>query len=165
MHSLYFAILGRRHAKSSKQARYYASQRLRELGFVDNEDHLFGSGKCDWFVIGGRWSGELQIIQLGGWKEFYRLRSTGNAKDTPQDIQNTWGKMGGKYNCPISRDRYNKLGYSDDAIVLTMKRVELLKNTRSDVQYVDFDHGCEREMLDLSSEDVGRWCVVIDYHC
>ena len=57
MHFRFLATCDRDTAETSEEARAYVLDTLLEEGFVG--EGRWGGGLCDWFVIGGRWSGEL----------------------------------------------------------------------------------------------------------
>lgn len=79
MHHRYFVLTDKANAKTSLQARTYVESWLNEEGFA-GEGTRFSSSFCDWFVIGGRWSGELvkrfldqEKLKLF-WEEFERQK-------------------------------------------------------------------------------------------
>lgn len=57
-HYLYFVLIDKKDASNSKEAREQATDELDNNGFVYSGGY-FGGGKCDCYVIGGRWSGFL----------------------------------------------------------------------------------------------------------
>ena len=57
MHTRFLVTFGKEEADDSRSAREYVNNLLVEEGFVGAG--RWGSGLCDWFVIGGRWSGTL----------------------------------------------------------------------------------------------------------
>ena len=63
MHSLYYVVIPKKGIKNSKEAKQRASQTLMDNNFSGSEGY-FGGGKADWFVVGGRWSGELTKLLL-----------------------------------------------------------------------------------------------------
>ena len=58
MHFRFFVTFEKGAAKTSHEAREYVLYTLHEECF-SYSDGRWGGGMCDWFVIGGRWSGEL----------------------------------------------------------------------------------------------------------
>lgn len=58
-----FLTFSKNDAENSEDARDLATDFLNFNGFVGN-DKKYSSGVADWFVIGGRWSGELTRIHL-----------------------------------------------------------------------------------------------------
>src|SRR5262245_12379832 len=57
MHYRFLVTCERDVAETSVEARAYVLDTLRQEGFVG--ESRWGGGLCDWFVIGGRWSGDL----------------------------------------------------------------------------------------------------------
>ena len=61
MHSLYFVILDNKGIEDSSHAKDKVLQILEKEKFCDC-DAFFQSGKADWFLIGGRWTGILDSV-------------------------------------------------------------------------------------------------------
>ena len=61
-HYLYFVLVDKSTAKDSKEARESATEGLDNNDFVFSGGY-FGGGRCDYFVIGGCWSGVLSNIE------------------------------------------------------------------------------------------------------
>jgi hypothetical protein len=133
MHSLYFLIFDKEKIKDSRQAKAKALQILEEERFCDCET-FFQSGKADWFVFGGRWTGILD-----------------NFSDLDQEQKkikpsNFWGAENDAK--ILDENLFNELKkkFPDVEIFDANIRDEfLLKNL-------------EKEQA------IGRWLVVIDYH-
>ncbi len=137
MHYKAFALFPAAEAKSSRQARRYVYDKLSEgPGFVlrtegskvyDREPHI-----CDWFQIGGRWSGTLypnhvrleffhqvdQLLPNAAEVEYYtdEFISANRRK-----IEHIWKQVGGKYRSPLTRDSSYPYGEKDDACILTQQ--------------------------------------------
>ena len=92
----------------------------------------YGNGDVwDWFVIGGRWSGNLNTLS----KTFYEkakvlfeqaypneanpFLSTKMVNEQAQGLQEIWESIGGKDQNPYSRSGYVNYGFEDDCIPLT----------------------------------------------
>jgi len=179
MHYLYFVKVGREEAKTSREAINRAESILNNNGFVSSEGH-WGGGKCDWFVMGGRWSGTLSGLAVKG--NFFEavhklLASKSNAaaerrylldaeiKEYAEDIKKLWLDMGGTNLNPYARNSYNADGLDDDAAILTADNIAALKAKHpDDVEYYDSDAHEEKPLSSLSPEDIGDWLVVVDYH-
>lgn len=83
----------------------------------------------DWYVIGGRWSGNLNDAT----KKFYEEAEKIFSKEYPTEkfisvkmveeqkdnLQSTWEKLGGKLTNPYNRNRYEIEGYNDDCLPLS----------------------------------------------
>ena len=61
MHGVLYVCLPRSQARSSLQARKKVCEYLTEEGF-DNQRRF--SGHCDYFSVGGRYSGRLSLLRL-----------------------------------------------------------------------------------------------------
>jgi len=128
-------------AKNSIQARRYAAQTLDEQGFVHPNDR-WGSSMADWFVIGGRWSGELSRhtwakhiteemdaleknhdVQV--WGAFYGDEEKQRTQcELAERFQQMWDAAAPRAfrGIPIQRDTYKADGYEDDAMLLSQER-------------------------------------------
>jgi hypothetical protein len=164
-------------AKNSTQARRYAAQTLDAQGFAGDY------AMADWFVIGGRWSGELS---RHSWAK--RISAEMDALEREHGVQ-VWGAFYGDeekqreqrelaerfqamWNAtapcafrgiPIQRDTYKADGYEDDAMLLSEELYNVLltefRGQHRSEYHVDLDGE------DVSPEMVGRkWLVVADYH-
>jgi len=175
MHCIYFVLVDSDTAKTSEQARVFTHSMLQEEGFVDGG--YFGGGIADWFVIGGRWSGELQAAKLGidfdtvaemliHPKSDFGL-STDEIEAHGLELQKAWTKAGGQGTHPYSRDSYQEYGYDDDAIILDTALAENLKRKWKDTKDIDvFNHNDYDtfNLHKLTEEHNGNWLVVVDYH-
>src|SRR5262249_14998085 len=66
MHYLMLITLATEPGETSEQARHRAYGLLvDDTSFVGEGGGRFGSPLCDWFVIGGRWSGYLRKTLMG----------------------------------------------------------------------------------------------------
>jgi hypothetical protein len=164
-------------AKNSPQARRYAAQTLDTKGFVGDY------AMADWFVIGGRWSGELSRHT---WAK--RISAEMDALERTHDVQ-VWGAFYGDEDkqreqreladrfqaiwnaaapcafrgIPIQRDTYQVYGYEDDAMLLSQELYDALLHEYAGQQQSEYHTDLDRE--DISPEMVGRkWLVVVDYH-
>jgi hypothetical protein len=179
MHYLYFVKVQKDEATSAREAINRAQSILDEEDFVAGEGY-WGGGKCDWYVMGGRWSGELSGLSIEG--DFYEevlkfVRSKeGNRKDFgwvsvsdckkyADEIQKLWLALGGKNANPYARDCYKRDGLEDDAVILSPEIIAAVKEKwRDEVEYYDSDSFEEKNLSALSNEDIGHWLVAVDYH-
>lgn len=175
MHYLYFVKIGK--AKNSADARKRAQNELEHNGFVGDGGY-FGGGKSDWFVIGGRWSGELQELLMK--KEYHAElkkvcpmenewgHTTDEKKKHAKQFQTVWEKLGGKGKNPYARSQYDVDGYEDDATKITaalLKAIQKHKDYKeAEVEVFDADNMDEYAVKDLKKSDIGKWLVVVDYH-
>ena len=63
MHYRFLVTFNKDEAETSEDARSYVTDYLHEHGFAG--EGRWGGGLADWFVIGGRWSGELSRHSWG----------------------------------------------------------------------------------------------------
>lgn len=194
MHYVAYVLVSETDAKTSLEAREEVMRELENDSTFINEGGRFSSPVCDWFRIGGRWSGELYPKQLR--QEFYRQVDQLKSGDKPgwysenfidknrEQLDALWQKLGGKHASPLTRDQSEWLGYEDDAKLLDRELAEelngFLQNTD---EYVNDEEHCilrkrnwlEPVVISLDSEAlfelndfnnlVGKyWVVVIDYH-
>lgn len=183
MHNLAYALLPIEEADSSQKAREVVYDYLiNDPSFVDIGDlsYMYWSPRCDWFKIGGKWSGKLNSqnildeffrkakdLQEGNSFEGYLRDFITKNQDTLEKI---WDDLGGMYGNPLSRDVYGCYGYEDDARIMDEEIAEKIKMLgQSDIS----ENG---RLLDCSSDNcyweindakelIGKaWVVVIDYH-
>lgn len=175
MHFLYYVVLNKEHAENSAEARKHANSTLEENNF-SNQEGYWAQGKSDWYVIGGRWSGNLQSIQFK--KDFFKEAekkyskskwglSTEEVKKHDKELQALWESFGGKGTNPYARDSYEHEGYDDDAQLITKELITAFKKHhkgKQSVELFDADNYEESMTKDLTKDDIGRWIVVVDYH-
>ena len=121
------------------------SDTLTEEGFA-NQDGRWNYGPADWFLVGGRWSGELAKIEAGlSWKDLVnhlesclteeekknhddRFINSEHLKAHKKELDIWWQKKTkSKSLHPWSRSSYNG-GYSDDSIRLNQKLYDYFSN-------------------------------------
>ena len=182
MHYRYLVTCKSAAAKNSTEARRYVETTLMQDG-CSIPDIWWGSGMADWFVIGGRWSGELS---RRSWAK--RITEEMDALEKSHGVQ-VWGAYYGDEEkqriqrelarrfqqiwdaaapctfrgIPIQRDTYKDYGYEDDAMLLSQELYDALlyeyRGQRASEYHTDLDGD------DVSPAMVGRkWLVVVDYH-
>jgi len=185
VHYRMFVTFDKGNAKTSKEARDYAYDTLLNDSGFSSEGSRFGSPVCDWFVIGGRWSGLLSTVSWG--KKLYKqirkmekeadiqIRGCHYGSEEKRGEQTTLKEkvetlyeeaLPKRYKGLLTYDRssYAQYGYEDDAMVLTKELYEAcLKDHEGEdcdgEHYVDLDFDC------VGPEMVGKkWLVVVDYH-
>lgn len=159
---------------TSDDARQKAWQTLLNDPSFCGEGGRFGTPLCDWFVIGGRWSGLLSETLIGepfkaaviarfpematAWWPYNLLEKHGAELDA------LWREHGGTSPSPYGRDTTGDVGYPDDAMPIC---------TRLYTALLAAYHGQDTvngEFADLDGEAadpsfIGRkWLVVVDYH-
>ena len=181
MHYLYYVIIDE--AKNSQEAREYVRQELENQNFASDSNRFFGSSKADWFVIGGRWSGNLQkTMLLAGklqGKDFFKeierrnlfeksekeknWTTSADVEKYKDKLQALWEEIGGVDVNPYNRDNYNHTGYDDDAMKITPELLAELKKEK-EVEVYLADAPDETLANELDKEVLGKWIVVVDYH-
>lgn len=170
MHYLYFVCFPGNEAETSQDARTIARDILNNEGFANMEGY-FSSGKADWFVVGGRWTGILIEI-LGKVPKFdekhVQERIQENIKNKKFKNKKEKEKWIQSEILSYYRDTYTEVGYDDDAAILTKELIDALKNFDPKFKMKEceiFEQGeGESVVNDLSDKDIGKWIVVIDYH-
>lgn len=163
--------------KNSLEVRRETLSTLQEQGFSAQEK--FCSGPADWFVIGGRWSGELTKVFLNPllWKVCLEAIQEENSliHDTEEERKRA-DKIFKKYFpknlrlIPLFRDSYKPLGFEDDAMIvdknLWKKLIKDMLKECNDDYYKDSLIYLEDSVSSLNEKDVvdKMYAVVIDYH-
>lgn len=183
MHFRFLVTCEQDAAETSEAARDYVLDTLLEEGFCG--EGRWGGGLCDWFVIGGRWSG---ILSYATWAKdlMERIYAEEAANDVQvrgchygelmahkrplqeelcKKFQQMWdAEAPAAYvGIPYDRDNYKRDGYADDAMLLTQELYDALLK--------DYEGKEESEYhADLEYEPVApamirkKWLVVVDYH-
>jgi hypothetical protein len=136
MHS--FVKLKKERTATPEEAIAEVQNELNSNRFA-GDSGFFGESKCDWYVVGGRWSGQLQQAHLG--IDFYAevkksMPAAQSASQSDARAQDLWEELGGKGNIPFGRDQYAQSGATDDAAPLT---AEMLKSFRKNEYYRDVE--------------------------
>jgi len=155
-----------------------ARQAVYDILIADNsfisEGGRFGHSLCDWFVVGGRWSGLFTETLLGQeYQDALAALRASFARMSPSEenrelhrkaAEALWCEHGGSGMRPETRDSYEELGYSDDAVLVTQPLYAAFLADYQDrggdsQEYVDLDGD------EVQTDFVGRkWLVVVDYH-
>lgn len=98
MHSLYFVKLPKDKAKNAEEAIMVAESFLEENSFAVQEG-MWSGGKCDWYEVGGRWSGLFTEFQ--DWYKDFSKQVESLAKEKYGDMEDilnvhSYGKGGKK---------------------------------------------------------------------
>jgi hypothetical protein len=180
MHYLMLITIAMSPGATSEDERCRAYSRLLEDdSFCRDGGGRFGSPVCDWFVIGGRWSGLLQETPLGDAyqaafnKEFPDMASgyfPARLVDERRDALNQlWRQFGGRGDNPVTRSSYGQRGCGDDAMLVDQALYgHFLKSLAGKPSCLD-DQSPQR-FADLDGDDVDetfigrKWLIVVDYH-
>lgn len=189
MHYLYYgAIKKSKEINTPKKAKDEVNNILDSNSFASSEGGYWGGSKADWYVMGGRWSGHLQEIQLDKWSEKAQALI---AKDKPEgekkwisiadtdkyakELQALWEELGGTGTNTYNRDQYRYSGSDDDSVLLDEKLYKaLLKDSKKDKEeeveiavmnegYVD-EETTIRNFLKMKDIIGNYYIVVVDYH-
>lgn len=175
MHHLLLVTLALTKGDTSLEARMSARSKLMDDDSFCGEGGRFGCPLCDWFVIGGRWSGFLQRQLLGqGYEDAFNTEFPDFAAEYIPDslisqhrasLDQFWRRSGGRDRHPLTRTGYEELGYDDDAMLINRTLYDRLLT-----QYAGQEFGGDSEFADLDGELVDesfigrKWLVVVDYH-
>jgi hypothetical protein len=180
MHHLMLITIAMSPGATSEDARCRAYSRLVEdASFCGDGGARFGSPLCDWFVIGGRWSGLLQETLLGdayqaAFRQEFPKMAAGYFPallvDKHRDALNRlWKQFGGAGDNPVTRSSYEELGCDDDALLVDPSLYgHFLKPLAG--KSICLDGESSHRFADLDNDDVeeafiGRkWLIVVDYH-
>src|SRR5262245_12678689 len=167
--------------ETSEQAREYVHEKLLSDESFCGDGGRFGSPFADWFVIGGRWSGELsragwakkltkdieQLEKQAGVEVWGTSYPDGEMQMKQDELRKTieWlyqkqlpKELKGK-GLIYDRDVYKEFGYEDDAMLVTDTFYNaLLKEYEGKNEYVD-DQWHSVEFIDLDYEDVNPDCI------
>ena len=175
MHFLLYVCLPTNEAKTSLQARKKVFCYLCKENFIHNGRFC---GLCDYFLVGGRYSGMLNVLRLKHqhphkYKQY--LTQSHAALDAKQ-VYKVFKKCFPDYNGKnlFYRNNFRVHGYPDDAQIIDEVLFAELKHGFSDeVSFglpfekpnVIFTDLCEDEWPVDAKSEVGRhWVVLIDYH-
>ena len=176
MHGVLYVCLPRSQARSSLLARKKVCEYLTEEGF-DNQRRF--SGHCDYFSVGGRYSGRLSLLRLRHEhpKQFDRFWKRYWMKDISEEeaerlFRQTLPEYKGKL--PINRGSVGFDGAPDDAQIMDEALSQQLKagfSTSVDYSYeiaepnvICTEDSDEFEWPTTGEEATKLWVVVIDYH-
>jgi hypothetical protein len=176
MHGVLYVCLPRSQGRSSLQARKKVCEYLTEEGC---DTQLRFSGHCDYFSVGGRYSGRLGLLRLrqGQPKAFARFWQSYWMKDISEEeakrlFRQTFPKYRGKL--PFNRGSVGFEGAPDDAQIMNEALFQQLKSGFGDVVDYSFEINepnviCTEDTDDFewpkTGEEAARsWVVVIDYH-
>jgi|SRR5579872_486436 len=175
MHGVLYVCLPRSQARSSLQARKKVCEYLTQEGF---DTQLRFSGHCDYFSVGGRYSGRLSLLRLRQeqpnqfdwfWKRYWM-------KDMGEEAERLFRQAFPEYRekLPINRGSVGFDGASPGAQIIDEALFQQLKAGFGDV--VDYSYEinkpniiCTEDTDDFewpkTSEEAAKlWVVVIDYH-
>lgn len=174
MHALLCVCLPRSQARTSLQARKKVCKYLNEEGFAAD---LRFAGLCDYFCVGGGWSGWLTLLRLKyehpkQFREFWKkFRPEASDKAKERLFREAFPTFRG--DCPVNRDRTEFYGMPDDAQVMDeplfaqLKRgfseeVRFSGTAKPNVIFADDLDDCDWPKT--AKEGAQFWVVIVDYH-
>lgn len=165
-------------ADTSQQARISVFDELSSDATFCGQIGWFGVPVCDWFVIGGRWSGMLAETQMGKpfrdalinrFPEMADKWSPHSLADSHRkELDAIWQSHGGVGSSPYTRSEAGEFGHEDDALLLTAELYDQLLGTFEGKCLLADDGHCQ--YLDIQSEPLmpdaigSKWLVIVDYH-
>lgn len=175
MHGVLYVCLPRSEARRSLQARKKVCEYLNDEGFAQD---LRFAGHCDYFSVGGHYSGLLSLLRLRHEhpKAFNRFWKRYSGKATSQEAEALFRELFPKYQgkLPINRERVGFDGKPDDAQIMDDPLFQQLKagfGTVVDYSYeinepnvIFADDTYDDEWPKTGEEGAKYWVVVIDYH-
>lgn len=179
MHYLMLATLTALAGETSAEARDRVYDQLLDDPSFCGDGGRFSSSLCDWFVIGGRWSGLLAETLLGDaykaafaaeFPEFANGYYPASLAETHRDRLNQfWQQCGGTGDHPVARNSHKHYGCDDDAQMVDHALYRhFLSQYRGESSRKEFSDTCK--FADLDGDDVDenfigrKWLIVIDYH-
>lgn len=175
MHAVLYVCLPRSQGRDSMDARKKVCDYLTEEGF----DTLFRfSGRCDYFSVGGRWSGRLTLLRLRHeqpkvFDRFWRrLKTVEAAEEAEALFRKAFPDFQGML--PLNRDDTEFEGQPDDAQIMDRPLFDQLRAGFGDD--VDYSYEIDTPNVICTEDDedfkwpktakqaANFWVVVIDYH-
>jgi hypothetical protein len=174
MHAVLYVCLPRSLARSSMQARKKVCEYLTQEGF---DTQLRFSGRCDYFKVGGRWSGHLSLLRLQ-WeqpRQMARFWKRYETISTDEEAQALFREMFPEYRgkIPVGRNPHGHLnGFPDDAQIMDEPLFQQLKagfneevTMEKQPNVIFTDNPDDDFEWPRTAEEAARfWVVVIDYH-
>jgi hypothetical protein len=179
MHHLMLVTLSLPDSDNSADARGSAYDQLSNDDSFVGEGGRFGSPLCDWFVIGGRWSGKLRKALLGQpyqdaldqeFPEFTKgYFPSSLVQKHKAGLDQLWQRLGGTGMHPLLRSGYDDHGADDDAMPVDQFLYDhFLKSYAGCTENIGDDK--LPDFADLDGDEVSesfiarKWLVVVDYH-
>lgn len=192
MHYLYYtAIKKDKEITDNKKAIEQAQQALDNGNFAGHEGY-WGGSKADWYVMGGRWSGNLQEIKLKNWdkkareliesgkpKKDRNFISTADIEKNAVELQKLWVKLGGTGTNVWNRDQYKHDDSDDDCMLINDTLYKALvksvtkkkpKDLWGEVEVAVIEDGCVSDETTLreflkDKKIINKYFIaVVDYH-
>ena len=159
MHYLMLVTTALPDGATSENARWTVHDALLHDGSFCGDGGRFGSPLCDWFVIGGRWSGLLRKTLLG---DAYKAASSQLVDQGIDALDQLWQRFGGTGKHPHNRDGYDYYGCDDDAMLVNQALYDHFL-AEDPGKYCETFADLDDDPVDASF--IGRkWLVVVDYH-
>ena len=178
MHHLMLVTLSLKDG-TSDEARASAYSQLMDDASFCGDGGRFGAPLCDWFVIGGRWSGKLGKALLGQayhdtleqeFPEFTKGYFPSTLLETHKaGLDRLWQRIGGTGNHPLTCSGYDHFGADNDAMLIDQFLYDhSLKPYAGCTEIIGDDELPDFADLDGDAVDASfigsKWLVVVDYH-
>jgi hypothetical protein len=180
MHTLLIVTVSMSYDATSEDARGHVHDLLCEDDSFCGNGGRFGSPLCDWFLVGGRWSGLLQETLFGDAyqaafkREFPHFADDWYPRDLVEQhreaLTRFWHRFGGQGEHPVTRHAWDITGGDDDAMPLNRRLYDHFLKEHAGFATSLPGQGAVCDFADLDDEPVEesfidrKWLVVIDYH-
>lgn len=172
MHASLYVAFPKSEAATPSEAEEYAERFLSENGFASDDSHQFSQGYADWFVVGGRWAGDLKYWELvsrhGKAKadKWHRAACDMMPATKTRGINNLFRKLFGKDEPHLTAEQYKGCNavLNSRALVETMLKEKMLHDDISSGGALT-SPGWEFTSDNILNQPDGTvWMVVIDFH-
>jgi hypothetical protein len=181
MHHLLLVTKSANCCDSAEEARSDIFSELQNDPSFCGEGGRFSSPICDWFVIGGRWSGHLQetddynyyeeakkLLDKNDKNDFISMNDIEN-EDNRKLFQKDWEAHGKIGLHPYCRSTYEYDGYEDDCMLITPELYnKFLKEFEGEnIHYDEFEDPVfiDTDYDKVSPDFIGKkYICVVDYH-
>ncbi len=174
MHQLLLVTTRADQYKSTEDAREKVFAQLENDQSFCGTGGRFGGPIADWFVIGGRWSGELVKPEsyTDDVKKIYNIDddfiSESEINKQKKALEKYWTSFGNKLPEPLFRDPYIEYGYDDDCLLITPDIYQRFlldyvgqseAYTLGNCTFIDLEYDA------VSPQFIGKkYLIVVDYH-
>jgi hypothetical protein len=172
MHASLYVAFPKSEAEDAVAAENFADNFLCENGFCSDDSHQFSSGYADWYVVGGRWSGDVKYWDLvsrhGKEKadQWHAIACGAGPVTKTRGIDGAFKKIFGSKEKPLTDRAYKACNamLNNKAMVGAMIKEKLLHDDISaGGALTSPGYAYDKDSL-LAAADGTVWIVVVDYH-